>query len=75
LLYQRQHGTGRRPDQRSIERAARRVGLQALTVKEATARLEALAAKRAVIPATPAGLLSTMNGDGTARRAIEATEG
>jgi hypothetical protein len=43
LLHRRQIGKGRRPSERRIERAARRVGLQATTLKEATARLEELA--------------------------------
>jgi hypothetical protein len=47
LLYQRQHGKGRRPNERRIERAARRVGLAEGTLKEITQRLEELAAKRA----------------------------
>jgi hypothetical protein len=47
LLHQRQTGKGRRPSERRVERAARRVGLQEIAVKEATARLEQLAARTA----------------------------
>jgi len=46
LLHQRQVGKGRRPTERRVERAARRVGLADIAVKEATARLEALAGRR-----------------------------
>ena len=43
LLTKRETGKGRRPNERRIERAARRVGLADLTLKECTARLEVLA--------------------------------
>jgi hypothetical protein len=43
MLNRRQAGKGRRPTERRIERAARRVGLADMTLKECTARLEALA--------------------------------
>jgi len=43
LLYRRRSGKGRRPSERRVERAARRVGLASISVKEATARLEELA--------------------------------
>jgi hypothetical protein len=43
LLTKRETGKGRRPNERRIERAARRVGLADLTLKDCMARLEALA--------------------------------
>lgn len=46
LVARRQRGKGRRPSERQIERAARRLGLAIGTLKEATARLEALALAR-----------------------------
>lgn len=45
LIDQRQRGKGRRPSLRQVERAARRLGLADMTLREATARLEALAAR------------------------------
>lgn len=47
MVYAREHGTGRRPNHREVERAARRAGLAEGTLKEITARLEDLATKRA----------------------------
>jgi hypothetical protein len=46
LLTKRETGKGRRPNERRVERAARRVGLADLTLKECTARLEQLATSR-----------------------------
>ncbi len=46
LVHMRLHGKGRRPTEQRVERAARRCGLQAITVKECEARLAVLAAKR-----------------------------
>jgi hypothetical protein len=46
LLAKRETGKGRRPSERRIERAARRVGLADMTLKETTARLETLAKRR-----------------------------
>src|SRR5262245_50793036 len=43
MVAKRDHGKGKRPNSRQVERAARRVGLAAITLKEVTARLEALA--------------------------------
>jgi hypothetical protein len=45
LVAQREHGRGKRLNLRQVERAARRVGLAAITLKDATERLEVLAAK------------------------------
>jgi hypothetical protein len=42
----RERGRGRRPSDRQVERAARRLGLADFSLKEATARLEALAGER-----------------------------
>jgi len=45
LVDRREHGKGRRPSAREVERAARRLGLADQTLKDAVVRLEALAAK------------------------------
>lgn len=42
-VAQRETGRGRRPSDRQVERAARRLGLADMSLKDATARLEALA--------------------------------
>jgi hypothetical protein len=46
LLNKRQIGKGRKPNERGVERAARRVGLADMTLKECTARLEQLAGRQ-----------------------------
>src|SRR5262245_6039308 len=46
LVAKRDRGKGRRTLERQIERPARRLGLADFTLREATARLEALGAKR-----------------------------
>lgn len=46
LLNRRETGKGRRPNERQVERAARRVGLADMTMKECTGRLEELAGRR-----------------------------
>lgn len=45
-VAQRETGRGRRPSSRQVERAARRLGLADITLKDATARLEELAGAR-----------------------------
>jgi hypothetical protein len=44
-VARREGGKGRRPSERQVERAARRLGLADGSLKEATSRLEALAAR------------------------------
>lgn len=50
LVHKREHGKGLRPNLRQVERAARRLGLADMTLREATTRLEALAAKARKAP-------------------------
>ena len=45
-VERREHGKGRRPSERQVERAARRLGLCEVTLSNVTARLEELAATR-----------------------------
>lgn len=45
VLARRESGRGRRPSERQLERAARRLGLADATLKEATTRLESLASQ------------------------------
>jgi hypothetical protein len=66
LVHARETGKGRKPNLRQVERAARRVGLAALTLKDATARLEALAGNH---QRTPTELLAEVH------RAIEDEHG
>jgi hypothetical protein len=54
LVHARETGAGRRPTWHQIDRAAKRTGLAAITLREVTARLEALAARH---PPTPDQLL------------------
>jgi hypothetical protein len=54
----RDTGKGRKPNLRTVERAARRLGLADMTLKEATARLEALAARMNGAAPTPEELLA-----------------
>ena len=56
-VEQREHGKGRRPSERQVERAAKRLGLCELTLSNVTARLEELAARKQPQPTTPRDLL------------------
>ena len=64
LVDKRERGKGRRPSDRQVERAARRLGLADLSLKEATARLDELASRRPRVPATPEALLARMREEG-----------
>jgi hypothetical protein len=56
-VAKRETGRGRRPSARTVERCARRMGLADLSLKDATARLEALAGRRPTPAATPEELM------------------
>jgi hypothetical protein len=58
LVDGRARGKGRRPSERQVERAARRLGLADMSLRDATTRLEALAGRRPTLPATPAELMA-----------------
>lgn len=64
LLHSRETGKGRRPNERRIERAARRVGLADITLKECTARLEELAGRNGHGPASIADLVAQRRAGG-----------
>ena len=68
LVDQRERGKGRRPSERQVERAARRLGLADMSLRDATTRLDALAAARSRVPASPSDLLAAMRDDRDDRR-------